>query len=100
MALQACACSVQVPFFPPIDLDQQIAVYDEGTGISTRIWIASRDWEYAGGEERRFSMTLGGSMLDVEIVERTRQELKRVLNNRGYDPAPIARGPWEEVHLF
>lgn len=100
MALQASACSVQIPFFPPIDLDQQLAVYDEGSGISTRIWIASRDWEYVGGEERRFSMTLGGSMLDVDIVERTRQELKRVLNDRGYDPAPIARGPWEEVHLF
>lgn len=100
MALASRACSVQVPFFPPIDLDQQIAIYDEGTGISTRIWIASRDWEYVGGEERRFSMTLGGSMLDIEIVEKTRRELKKVLNDAGYDPAPIARGPWEEVHLF
>lgn len=100
MALQSAACSVQVPFFPPVNLDQQIAIFDEGTGISTRIWIASRDWEYVGGEERRFYMTLGGSMLDIGIVERTRQELKRVLNDHGFDPAPIARGPWEDVHLF
>jgi hypothetical protein len=100
MALQASACTVQVPFFPPINLDQQLAVYDEGTGLSSRIWVATRDWEYVGGEERRFAMTLGGSLLDIDIVEQTRVELRKVLNNAGYDPAPIPRGPWEKVHFF
>lgn len=100
MALEAAKASVQIPLFPPIDLDQQIQIYDEGTGISTRLWIVSRDWEFTGGEERKFSMTLGGSLLDVDIVEQTRQELNRALSDAGYNPAPIARGPWEEVHLF
>jgi hypothetical protein len=100
MALEAAKASVQIPLFPPIDLDQQLQVYDQGTGISTRLWVVSRDWEYTGGEERKFSMTLGGSLLDVDIVEQTRVELTRVLNDVGYNPAPIARGPWEDVHLF
>lgn len=100
MALTAAKASVQIPLFPPINLDQQLQVYDLSTGISSRLWILSRDWEYVGGEERKFNMTLGGSLLDVDIVERTRGELERVLNDAGYNPAPIARGPWEEVHLF
>lgn len=100
MALEAAKASVQFPLFPPINLDQQLQVYDLGTGISTRLWIVSRDWEYTSGEERKFQMTVGGSLLDVDIVEQTRVELKRALSDAGYNPAPIARGPWEEVHLF
>lgn len=100
MALEAAKGSVQIPLFPPIFLDQQIQVFDLGTGLSTRMWIVSRDWEYQGGENSVFNMTLGGPLLDVDIVERTRVELQQVLNNAGQNPAPIARGPWEEVHLF
>lgn len=100
MALEASKASVQIPLFPPINLDQQLQIYDLGSGISTRLWVVSRDWEYVGGEEMKFTMTLGGSLLDVDIVERTRTELIRALNDAGYNPAPIARGPWEEVHLF
>lgn len=100
MALEAAKAAVQVPLFPPINLDHQLQVFDLASGISSRIWVVSRDWEYVGGEERKFNMTLGGSLLDVDIVERTRSELNRVLNDAGYNPAPIARAPWEEVHLF
>lgn len=100
MAIEAAKASVQLPFFPPVQLDSQFAIFDEGTGLSTRIWVVSRDWEYQSGAQRNFTMTLGGSLLDVDIVEATRKELKQVLASEGYDPAPIARGPWEEVHLF
>lgn len=100
MALEAAKASVQLPFFPPVQLDSQFAIFDTGTGLSTRMWVVSRDWEYQSGAERNFTMTLGGSLLDIDIVEETRQELKRVLADEGFDPAPIARGPWEEVHLF
>jgi hypothetical protein len=100
MAIEAAKASVQLPFFPPIQLDQQFAIRDLGTGLSTRLWIVSRDWEYQSGAQRNFTMTLGGSLLDIDIVEATRRELKQVLSDEGYDPAPIARGPWEEVHLF
>jgi hypothetical protein len=100
MAIEAAKASVQLPFFPPIQLDQQFAIFDLGTGLSTRLWVVSRDWEYQSGAQRNFTMTLGGSLLDIDIVEETRKELKQVLSNEGYDPAPIARGPWEDVHLF
>lgn len=100
MTLEAAKASVQLPFFPPVQLDSQFGIFDVGTGLSTRLWIVSRDWEYQSGAQRNFTMTLGGSLLDIDIVEETRQELKQVLANEGYDPAPIARGPWEEVHLF
>jgi hypothetical protein len=100
MTLEAAKASVQLPFFPPVQLDSQFGIFDVGTGLSTRLWVVSRDWEFQSGAERNFTMTLGGSLLDVDIVEATRKELREVLAHEGYDPAPIARGPWEEVHLF
>lgn len=100
LSLEAAKASVQVPFFPPVTLDCQFGIFDLGTGLSTRLWVVSRDWEYQSGAERNFTMTLGGSLLDIDIVQATRGELKEVLAHEGYDPAPIARGPWEDVHLF
>jgi len=99
-ALESAKAQIQVPFFPPIALDHQIGVYDVGSGTSTRIWIASRQWEFRSGEDRQFSMTLSGSMIDIDHVRDTREELRRVLNDRGFNPAPIARGPWTEPHFF
>ncbi len=99
-ALESAQGQIEVPFFPPIALDHQIAVFDVATGTSTRLWIASRQWEFQSGEERQFKMTLAGSMIDVDHVRETRAELRQVLNDHGFDPAPIARGPWTEPHFF
>ncbi len=99
-ALESAKAQIQLPFFPPIALDHQIGVFDVPTATSTRIWIASRQWEFRSGEDREFSMTLSGSMIDIDHVRETREELQRVLNDRGFSPAPIARGPWTEPHFF
>lgn len=99
-ALESAKAQIQIPFFPPIALDHQIGIFDAASGVSTRLWIASRQWEFRSGEDREFSMTLSGAMIDIDHVRETRQELQRALNDRGFDPAPIARGPWTEPHFF
>lgn len=99
-ALEAGKAQVEFPFFPAIHLDHQIALIDEGTGLATRLWVATRSWRYRSGEQTEFSMALGGSLIDTDDVKNTRQELVQLLNYRGFDPAPIARGPWTEPHFF
>lgn len=99
-ALESSQGQIEIPLLPVIHLDHQIAVFDSPTGTSTRLWIASRQWEFQSGDERVFKMTLAGSLIDVPHVRETRDELQRVLNDRGFDPAPIARGPWTDPHFF
>lgn len=100
MALESAKAQVELPLWPLIHLDHQMLMFDTGTGLSTRLWVASRSWNWSSGENGEFKMNLGGSLLDINDVQETRQELERLLNNHGYMPAPIARGPWEDVKAF
>lgn len=99
-ALEAAKAEIELPMWPLIHLDHQVLMFDTGTGLSTRLWVATRSWNYISGEQGEFKMNLGGSLLDTNDVAETRAELERLLNNHGYMPAPIARGPWEEVKAF
>lgn len=95
-ALESAKGVIELPLWPLIHLDHQTLLFDRGTGMSTRIWNVSRSWNYVGGAEVEFKMTLGGSFIDINDVSETREELERLLNERGRMPAAIARGPWEE----
>lgn len=99
-ALEANKGSIEIPLWPLIHLDHQVLLFDRGTGMSTRMWIVQRTWNWAGGENAEFKMNLGGSFIDVDNVALTRVELERVLNEEGRMPAQIARGPWTDPHLF
>lgn len=99
-ALEAAKGEIEFPFFPPIQLDHQIVVFDTGTGLSTRIYIVQRAWHFHGGEQASFTMSVGGSLIDTNDVQDTRQELQQILNHHGFDPHPIARGPWTDPRFF
>ena len=92
-ALESAQAQFECPCMPTIFLDAQCAVYDTGTGISSRIWVALRQISYQGGANGHFRMSLGGPMLDLPDIEDTRQELRRSLHKRGYDPG---LSPWEK----
>lgn len=100
MALESAKAQIELPLWPLIHLDHQVLMFDTGTGLSTRLWIAQKSWTFVSGENAQFKMTLGGSLLDTNDVSETRKELERLLNNHGFMPGPIARGPWEEVKAF
>lgn len=99
-ALESAKAQIELPMWPLLHLDHQVLMLDTGTGLSTRLWVAQRSWNYVSGENAEFKMSLGGSLLDINDVQETRIELERLLNDRGYMPASIARGPWENVKGF
>lgn len=99
-ALASAKGEIEIPAWPLIHLDHQTLLFDRGTGMSTRIWNVTRSWTYVGGEDVEFKMNLGGSFLDVDIVQQTREELVELLNERGRMPDPIARGPWTKPTTF
>lgn len=99
-ALESATAVIEFPCWPVIQLDHQVVLYDEGTGISTRIYVTNRSWEFSNGEEGGFHMSVGGALIDTDDVKETRQELQQLLNHHGFDPAPIARGPWVDQRFF
>lgn len=100
LALEASKAEAEFPFWPVIEMDDQVLLFDTGAGLSTRLWVTQRSWNYSSGEQVSFKMSVGGALLDVNDVAETQRELELILNEHGRMPGKIARGPWENVHRF
>lgn len=85
-AMEAGQAQFEAPCMPSIFLDHQCALFDTGTGLSTRVYVASRQISWRGGENAEFKMALGGSLLDLPDITTVRTELIQVLRDIGYDP--------------
>lgn len=64
-ALQSNTGEIEIPGMPGIGLDEQISILDQGTGINSRLWIASRSSTFTTGPDARWTTRLGGSLLDT-----------------------------------
>jgi hypothetical protein len=68
-ALGIATGQVQVPGLAVPQLNDQISVVDEGSGINSRMWIASIDSEHTGGSNGMWKMVISGSYIDhVDMV--------------------------------
>jgi hypothetical protein len=85
-ALEAAQATLEIPALPTVHLDHQIAVYDTGTGLSTRIWVGVRQIEFQAGPQAHFKMGLGGSLIDLPDIQIIRRELVRALRNENFNP--------------
>lgn len=91
-ALESAKAQIQAPALPIIHLDHQVSIFDRGSGLSTRLWVAQKAMTIRTGENAHFTMTLGGSLIDFPDIVAIRQELKQALANAGYNPAPLNSG--------
>lgn len=85
-ALESAQATTEFPAFPPLQLDHQVGVFDTGTGLSTRIWIAARQVEFRGGPQGHFKMSIGGALLDLPDIQIVREELVKALRNENFNP--------------
>lgn len=85
-SLKAYQGQIEMPALPTVHLDHQIGVFDTGTGLSSRIWVALRGLHFRSGENAAFNMTLGGSLLDAPDTVVIREELHKALKKKNYDP--------------
>ena len=85
-ALESATATIEFPGFPPLQLDHQLAVFDTGTGLSTRIWVAAKQIEFQGGPQAHFKMSIGGALIDLPDITRVRDELVRSLRNTNLNP--------------
>jgi hypothetical protein len=96
-ALESGQAQIEAPAMPTIFLDHQTALYDKGTGLSTRIYVASRQMSYRSGENGHFKMALAGPLLDLRDVERVRKQLTHLLRDHGFNPG---LSQWELEHHY
>lgn len=93
-ALEAATATLEFPAMPTIHLDQQLGIFDTGTGLSTRLWIAARQLEYQGGPQGHFKMSVGGSLIDLPDITKVRKELVRAIE----DDINPGLSEWEQTH--
>jgi hypothetical protein len=85
-ALESAQATLAAPAMPSIGLDNQCALFDVGTGLSTRMWVATRTLSFSTGEDAAFTMNLGGSLIDLPDIAAVRYELNRTLDDSNYRP--------------
>lgn len=78
-ALASATATIEIPGTPEFDLDWQVALYDAGTGLNTRLYLASRSTVFVSGERPSYKTTLGGSLLDTPWIVGVKQHLNRLV---------------------
>lgn len=86
MALQAYTGTFETAGNPGFTLNDQVAVFDEGTGLNTRVYISNRSSSFVkgtDGQESTFKTTLGGALVDVDDVRQVIADLQNTLRSMG-----------------
>lgn len=77
-AMKSATATIEIPSNPGIQLDDQIALKDQGTGMATRLYIATRSQVFRTGQDGSWKMTLGGSLLDTPDIQGVLADIARV----------------------
>lgn len=99
-ALESAQVQIEAPCMPTIYLDHQTGLYDTGTGLSTRFYVAQRGLRWTGGENGAFLMSLGGSLLDFPDIVTVRRELVKALDDEGYNPGLSGYDRHTHGHIY
>lgn len=81
-ALASATCVVEIPANPGIVLDQHVLLTDTGTGLNTRLWTSARTSSYTSGREPKWTMTIGGALLDTPNMEAMRTEIEAFVEDK------------------
>jgi hypothetical protein len=77
-ALQGATATVDIPGTPEFDIDAQIGLLDSGTGTATRLYIVRRSSTASYGQNSKWMLSLGGSLVDhIDVIE-TKRDLQKL----------------------
>lgn len=77
-ALAATTATITIPGTPEFDLDWQVGVLDEVTGLATRLYLANTSSTFITGEQTSWTSTLGGALLDTPDIVRVKADLAAI----------------------
>jgi hypothetical protein len=92
-ALVASASQVDIPgLWNAFALNQQVGLVDTGTGLNTRLFIASKSSTFTAGEKASWTTTLGGALIDTDDIRGVVADLRVTLAGMGINPHKINLG--------
>lgn len=69
-SLESITAVVEVPGTPEFELDDQVSIIDEATGLNTRMWIARRTSEFTYSKSGNvWKTTLSGALIDTPDIQ-------------------------------
>jgi hypothetical protein len=68
--LQMCTAQFQIAGLPAFDLNMQVSVVDEGSGVNSRMWVASIESDHQMGPNGEWHMSIGGALIDTTDFHR------------------------------
>lgn len=74
-ALAAWTATVEIPGLPGLTIDDRVSVLDAASGMNTRMWLAQVSSTFTTGENGAYTMSLGGSQLDVSDLQAVAADL-------------------------
>lgn len=74
-ALEAFTVQLQIAGYPGIELNQQISVVSDVTGINSRVWVNEIHSEHTFGSKVAWKMTVKGALLDTIDQETISKDL-------------------------
>jgi hypothetical protein len=74
-ALEAFTVQLQIAGYPGIELNQQISVVSDVTGINSRVWVNQIHSEHTFGKKAEWKMTVSGALLDTEDLDTIAKDL-------------------------
>ncbi len=76
-ALEAYTASFQIAGLPGLELNEQLSVISNVTGINSRLWVSTIHSEHTAGKDGKWHMTVGGALLDTFDLQRIRKDLRQ-----------------------
>jgi hypothetical protein len=74
-ALEAFTVQLQIAGYPGVELNQQISVVSDVTGINSRVWINQIHSEHTLGKKAEWKMTINGALLDTKDQDKITTDL-------------------------
>lgn len=74
-ALASATATVEVPGMPGFELDGQVGMWDTGTGLKTRLYIARITSTFTTGDQTTWKATVGGALLDTPDIVAAKADL-------------------------
>lgn len=74
-ALASATATIETPGNPGFELDGQLGLWDTGTGLKTRLYVARVASTFSRGKSTKWVTTVGGSLLDTPDITEAKREL-------------------------
>lgn len=88
--LSAMTAAAEIPGYPPLELDDQVGIYDQSTGLNTRLWVNAISTTMRTGASPSWVTSFNGALIDTPDLVALIAEIDAI----DFSPAKSPVGIW------